>query len=434
MTKISKKFHIIVIGCQMNKSDSERIAQYMENLGFEWSDDKFVSDYVFITTCGVRQSAEDRIYGIIPKIKKENPQTKIILTGCLSERKDVIRRLEGKVDIWLPIRDLSKLADKLGIDKKDVAMLDEYLSYAPKYESKFSAFVPIGNGCDNFCSYCVVPYARGREKYRSSDEVLNEVSELLKKGYKEITLIAQNVNSYFDKEKSLDFPDLLRAVNDLEGDFWLRFATSHPKDMSDKLIQTIADCKKVCEHIHLPAQAGDNTVLKNMNRKYTIEHYKGLLDKIRTIINPEKTLPVSITTDIIVGFPGETNKHFEKTRELFTEVKYDMAYIAQYSTRPGTASAKMEDDVEKNEKKYREEVLMDILRKTSLENNQWYKDKTVEVLIEGVKKDGRIYGKTRSGKVVKAENKDQKIDKGDIIKITIEKVDDFGLYGKINKD
>ena len=320
--------------------------------------------------------------------------------------------------------------------------LGGYLNIAPKHKSRFSAFVPIGNGCDNFCSYCVVPYARGREVYRPAEEIVSEVKSLVKRGYKEIILIAQNVNSYISKKqqnkkatKQVNFPELLRMVNDIEGDFWIRFATSHPKDMSDDLIEAIADCEKICEHIHLPAQSGDNEVLRIMKRKYTTEHYENLIKKIRNKI-PE----ASITTDIIVGFPGETKKQFNKTAKLFKKVKFDMAYIARYSPRPGTAAAKLDDSVPRDEKKRREEELTKILKKTALENNKKYIGKTVEVLIEGKNKGGEWFGKTGMNKAVKVRSKKlspQMRDRearsliGQFVRIRIKEVKDFGLEGEL---
>lgn len=429
MINNNKTFYIITIGCQMNKSDSERIAAYLENLGYSEAKERPEADIVVITTCGVRQSAEDRIYGLVAQIEKDNKKAKIVLTGCLSERKDVIRRLGERVDIWLPISELPNLAEKL--KKDEISSYKSYLQVEPKYESAYSAFVPIGNGCDNFCTYCVVPYARGREVYRSAKEIIQEVENLIKKGYKEITLIAQNVNSYKDGE--INFARLLKSVNDIEGNFWLRFFTSHPKDMSDELIKIIYECPKVCEQIHLPAQAGDDNVLQAMNRKYVVEDYKNLIKKIR------QALPgFSITTDIIVGFPGETKKQFENTAQLFWDVRYDMAYIAQYSPRYGTAAAKMEDNVSLEEKKTREEILDKILRVTAKENNQKYLGKVLEVLVENKTKKGEWIGRTRANKVVKIKKRKEKKRKifetvkiGKFVEAKIDKVEAFGMDAKI---
>jgi len=472
----------------MNRADSERIAGQLEKLGYKEAKTDKQADLVVVTTCGVRQSAEDKAYGLIAKIKKQKPKTKIILSGCLSERADVRRRLKNVVDVWLPAHEILnfkfKILNELQItnykfQKNDVNSRRpdsrfpipnsknpgncKYLNISPKYNSKFSAYVPIGNGCNNFCAYCVVPYARGREVYRPAEEIIAEVKDLVKKGYKEITLIAQNVNSYRSKfsifnfqfsnnfqlpnSKTINFAQLLKIVNQIPGDFWIRFATSHPKDMSDELIKTIGECAKVCEHVHLPAQAGDNVVLKNMNRKYTREDYLKLIKKIKLAI-PKRVADrqklivnsqlsnvwspaVSITTDIIVGFPGETKAQFNNTAKLFKEVKFDMAYIAQYSPRPGTVAEKMDNNVPKPEKKRREEELMKILRKTALANNQEYLGKTVEILVDGKSKSGEWLGKTRTFKVV-AIKKSKKINLlGKFIRVKIISVKDFGMEGEI---
>jgi len=289
-----------------------------------------------------------------------------------------------------------------------------------------------------------VPYARGHEVYRDVGEILSEIKNLVEHGYKEIILIAQNVNSYKSETKNqelgiknygkrkfdcIDFSRLLKMINNISGDFWIRFVSSHPKDMSDDLIFAIAKCEKVCKHIHLPAQSGDNEVLKAMNRKYTIEHYLGLVKKIKNSAKNE--LPIGFTTDIIVGFPGETKKRFGNTIKLFKKVKYDMAYIARYSPRYGTAAEKMKDNVNADEKKRREEELIKILKKTALENNQRYSGKTVKVLVEGLNKKGFLFGKTETNKIVKFLGDKKYI--GKFVQIKIEKAEDFGLRGVLEK-
>jgi len=455
----------------MNVSDSERIAGYLEGLGFRQKSERERASLVVMTTCGVRQSAEDRAYMLLPKIKKENPKAITVVTGCLSGRADVQRRLMKSVDLWLPIVDLPKLG-KMIAKKQDLTphlaiapakratlslarrgrnaggSVDGYLKINPKYSSTFSAFVPIGNGCDNYCAYCVVPYARGREVYRPAEDILAEVKGLIKKGYKEVILIAQNVNSYRssvitqkttgslrrrsappqDDSGAVNFADLLKMVNDIPGDFWIRFATSHPKDMSEELIKTIAECEKVCHQIHLPAQAGDNEMLRRMNRKYTREHYLKLLKKIRLAL-PD----VSISTDVIVGFPGETKKQFHNTEKLFRQAGFDQAFISQYSSRPGTVAAKLKDNVSKIEKKRREEALMKILRQTALANNRSYIGQAVEVLVEGRKGD-YFFGKTKIGKNVRlTTGKNNKLKVGEFVVARIISAKDFGMLGKIEK-
>jgi len=405
-------------------------------LGFREATERKEADLVVLNTCGVRQSAEDRIYGLIPKIRRENPGVKIILTGCLSARRDVQQKVGDRVDVWLPIIYLPQLEEELRelfpeLEIKKMSNMDreeDYLKINPKMNSDISAFVPIGNGCDNFCAYCVVPYARGREKYRPSQDIVEEVKQWVDQGFREITLIAQNVNSYSDPDKKIDFSDLLGKIDRIPGNFWIRFATSHPKDMKDKLIDIIAESDKICRHIHLPAQAGDNEVLANMNRKYTAQHYKELVVQIR------KKIPgASLTTDIIVGFPGETEEQFQNTADLFREVKFDMAYIAQFSPRPGTAAADMEDDVPAADKKRREEELMSILRQTAYENNQEYIGKEVDVLVEGKDKKGNWFGRTDTNKNVKIENKGEADLAGTFHKVKIITAEDFGLKGEIKK-
>ena len=411
----------------MNKSDSERIIYYLDNLGYKLLDNKYKADFIFLNTCGIRQSAENKIYNIINNIKIKNSNAKIILTGCLVNRIDVQKRLKDKIDIWLPISNILDIENLILEKNKKIVKADNcsYLKLKPKHSSKFSAFVPIGNGCNNFCSYCVVPYARGREKYRSIDEIIKEVKSLVKNGYKEIILIAQNVNSYQFKNKN--FVDLLKMVSSISGNFWIRFFTSHPKDMSDELIKTIYKSKKICNHIHLPAQAGDDDILKAMNRKYSIKHYKTLIKKIK------KYMPnASITTDIIVGFPGETKKQFNNTVKLFKEIKFDMAYISKYSSRPGTVAEKLKDNVSQEEKKIREKKLINILNKTAFENNKKYLNKTIQILIKGKNKKGELYGKTRTNKNVKIKNNGLKSENliGEFVKVKIVCIREFILIGK----
>ncbi len=424
MTKFIKTYHIITIGCQMNKADSERIAGYLDTLGFKEVKNIKKADLVILTTCGIRQSAEDRIYGLIPKIKRENQKAKIILTGCLAERNDVKKKLVGKVDIWFPITELANLGKKLNKKNSQFSGSLSYLEIPAKYRSSFSAFVPIGNGCNNFCTYCVVPYARGREIYRPAEKIIAEAKNLIKNGYKEITLIAQNVNSY--QYLKINFPALLNKVANIKGNFWVRFATSHPKDMSDELIKVIADNPKICHHIHLPAQSGDDKILAAMNRNYTQKHYLSLIKKIRKLI-PD----ASITTDIIVGFPGETKSQFNNTIKLFKLAKFDMAYIARYSPRPGTMANQLDDNVSQEEKKRREQELMKVLRKTALANNKKYLGKIVKILVEDKNKKGEWFGKTDTYKTVKFKASNKQNLQGQFISVKIKTAQDFGLIGEI---
>ncbi|MCX6766245.1 MAG: tRNA (N6-isopentenyl adenosine(37)-C2)-methylthiotransferase MiaB [Candidatus Moranbacteria bacterium] len=411
------KYFVKVFGCQMNQSDAERIATYLEKYKLKLASSIDEANLIVFVTCGVRQSAEDRVYGQINNIKKKYLDKKIVLTGCLSHRKDVQRRLKGKVDLFCEIKSFPQAVSPFlkgglrGILNKQFNRKNlsstlplvkgecfDYLDITLKYTNSYTAYIPIMTGCNNFCAYCVVPFARGREYSRPADDILKEVKSLVKKGCKEIILLGQNVNSYKNltptlslsrrgSEKKINFPKLLRLIEKIPGKFWLSFLTSHPKDMSDDLIEIIAKSKKICEYISLPAQSGDNEILRKMNRKYSIEHYKRLIKKIRGSFqrfNLSCTAKVEpcISTDIIVGFPGETKKQFENTAKLLREMKFDMAYIAQYSPRPQTLAWKMKDNVSKKEKERRDKMLTDILSKTALENNKKYIGKVVEVLVD----------------------------------------------------
>jgi len=321
------KYYIITYGCQMNKSDSERMAAQLEEKGYQPAQEIKRADLVVINVCSVRQSAINRVYS---KVKQLNNQ-KIILTGCLLE-KDKKRLANQVYQIW-PIVDLP---------------------IKPKHQSRGQAFVPIMTGCNNFCSYCVVPYTRGKEYSRPAQEIIKEVKILVKKGYREITLLGQNVNSYQDRK---GFLNLLKILNDIPGRFQIKFLTSHPKDMSDELIKVIGQSKKISQEIHLPVQSGDSQILKKMNRGYTINHYKKLIKKIRRQIPKAK-----ISTDIIVGFPGETKKQFQNTVSLVKEIGFKQAFIAVYSPRAGTAATKLKDDVPADEKKRRKRIILDLMK------------------------------------------------------------------------
>lgn len=385
----------------MNKADSERVASFLEERAFVLLPSFEEAELVIFTTCGIRQSAEDRVYGLVNQVRKANPEALIIITGCLAKRKDVMRRLKGRANLFMPINELpnlfellnnSQLEKKLDLEEERITDGEKYLSIQAKHHSPFTAFVPVGNGCNNFCSYCVVPYARGREVYRSQKEILAEVEDLLAAGYKEIVLIAQNVNSYQDGEKT--FPDLLKKILALPHDFWVRFSSSHPKDLSDELIALFAE-PKMCPHLHLAMQSGDNEILFRMNRKYTIEHFSELIKKAR-LVRPE----ITVTTDVIVGFPGETEEQFENTIKAFKELEFDLAYVSQYSPRPGTVSAKMTDDVSRKEKIRRDKELNKILEESGLKKNQKYLNQEVIVLVDSKNKKGKYYGKTAGFKNV----------------------------------
>jgi tRNA-2-methylthio-N6-dimethylallyladenosine synthase len=353
-------YFIVTFGCQMNKSDSERIATILENKGYKQASKINGADLIVVNMCSVRQSAVDRVYGLAPKFKKlkaENPKLKTVLTGCIL-KKDRNKFQKVFNSIW---------------------NIEDYLSISPKYQSNFRAFIPISNGCNNFCAYCVVPFTRGPLVCYDHRKILGEVKNVVNPhtkrgqgtegtkinkvsphygvGVKEIWLLGQNVNDYNSPtDSSVDFPKLLKLVNDIPGNFQIRFTSPNPKNFSDELIEIMAKSEKVAKYLNLPVQSGDNQILKKMNRPYTVKQYKNLVKKIR------KKIPnINLSTDVIVGFPGETKKQFENTVKLFKEIKFNMAYIAKYSPRPGTAAFKMKDNVPLKEKKRREKILMDII-------------------------------------------------------------------------
>ena len=328
------KYRIITYGCQMNKSDSERIASFLEKIGYQPAQKESEADLILVNMCSVRQSAVDRVYGLFPKFEKlktKNYKLKTILTGCiLKEDKAKFRKIFD--EIW----------EKTPVEKFRVP----------------SKFIPISNGCNWNCAYCVVPFTRGKLVCRSHDEILEEVKAAVARGFKEIWLLGQNVNDYTSPTNPvIKFPELLKLVNDIPGDFQIRFTSPNPANFTDKLIDTIARCQKVAHYLHLPVQSGDDEILKKMRRPYTVEQYKDLVKKIR-----KKIPDINLSTDIIVGFPGETKKQFENTVKLMKEIKFDMAYIAKYSPRPGTAAFQMKDDVPWQEKKRRENILRALLK------------------------------------------------------------------------
>ena len=431
---MQSKYFIITYGCQMNKSDSERIASVLENNGFQKASKMNEANLIVVNMCSVRQSAVDRVYGKIQnaKIKNQNEKSKckIILTGCILKKDR--ERLFQQVNLILDIKDLQNWPEKLGIKNQELG-IKNYFEIEPKYSSFPAAYVPISTGCNNFCAYCVVPYTRGPLIHRPAEDIIKEVKELIKKGYREIWLLGQNVNSYgiqretdakqnAKQTQNINFSKLLRMVNDIPGDFWIRFTSSHPKDFSDELIKTMAECKKVTPYLNLPVQSGNDKILRKMNRNYTVQKYKNLVKKIR-----KKIPDIALSTDIIVAFPGETKKQFENTAKLLKEIKFDMAYIAQYSSRPGTTAIKMKDSVPQKEKKKREQILTEILKKTALEKNKKYIGKTIKVLpVEWKKKF--LFGKSFHHKTVKIRSSKKVL--GKFIKVKIIDALPWGLLGK----
>lgn len=375
------KYFIKTYGCQMNRADAAKIASRLKKNGHRPADDSASAELIILNACSVRQSAVNRVLAQIEKFAGK----KIILAGC-----------------WTP-------ADKKKLKNRGLIFWhpDEYFDQTSSPTKCPSAFVPIMTGCNNFCSYCVVPYTRGRERSRPANKIIREINNLVKKGVKEIILIGQNVNGYRSPAGSkaavsLNFAQLLKKINDQPGDFWLSFITSHPKVMSEGLIETIARCLKVNPTLHLPMQSGDDEILRAMKRGYTAKHYEGLIKKIRRAFKKYRPVwpPLSLSTDVIVGFPNETKRQFLNTARLMRKIKFDMAYIAQYSPRPGTAAARLTDNVAPLEKKRREIFLNKILAQTALTNNKKYLGRQIEVLINETK-NGLALGKTVTNKNIK---------------------------------
>jgi len=405
----------------MNISDSERIAAILEKIGYKPASKINEADLVVTNMCSVRQSAVNRVYGLAQKLeelKAKNPKLKTILTGCVLNKNKI--KLKSHFDFVFGIKDIVNLPRIL--NKKLKLKNTDYLSIKPVCSNKFIASIPIMTGCNNFCTYCVVPYIRGKEISRPAEEIIQEIKDLAKDGYKEIWLLGQNVNSY--KNNKINFPKLLEMADKIPADFWIRFTSSHPKDFSEELIQVMAKGKKITPYLNLPVQAGDNEILKKMNRSYTALQYKSLVKKIR------KKIPgISLSTDIIVGFPGETKKQFENSIKLFKEVKYDMAYISEYSPRPNTAALKMKDDVHIKEKIERKRILNEVLKETALEHNKKYIGKTVEALIDSKKENNIFIGKTREYKTIRIDSDKNLL--GRFVKAEVTDASSWGLKGKL---
>ena len=399
----------------MNKADSERIASVLENMRYIRARAQELADLMIINACSVRQSAIDRVYAKARVLanSKSKRQVTLVVTGCILEKDR--REFSKNFDLLFNIKDLEKLPNFLQKLNPEIKIVpdtplakqvekesgklsfeeESYLRIAPKRENPFTALVPISNGCNKFCTYCAVPYTRGLEICRPASEIIDEIKKYVsEKKVKEIVLLGQTVNSYFDKN-GVNFAQLLRKVCQLPGKFWIRFTSPYPTHFTPDIIGAMAEEEKIQKYINLPLQSGDNNVLKRMNRRYTVEEYRGIVQKLRKKI-PE----ISLSTDIIVGFCGETEKEFQNTVKLVKEIKFDMAYIARYSPRPGTlASKNFEDNISPQEKIKRHKILTEIVKTTALENSQKYLGKLVEVLITERKRN-YLYGNTNTMKTV----------------------------------
>lgn len=413
------KYNIIVLGCQMNISDSERVRTVLDSLGYKYTDNEEEADILGVVACSVRQKAIDKVYARIHKWnkmkKKQERNILTFLSGCVLEADE--KKFLKTFDFVFKMGDLDKLPGMIktyGITTpaslSNQNNLTDFWQIDPNYTSNFDAYVPIQNGCNNFCSYCAVPYTRGRELSRPSEDIVNEVKSLVDRGYKQITLLGQNVNSYgSDREgEEITFPKLLETLGEY-GDnsgheFLLYFTAPHPKDFSEDLLHIMAKYRCLANWVHFPIQSGDNEVLESMNRKYTLEEYRNSVNTIRKVL-PDATL----FTDIIVGFSGESEEQFLNTKMAMEEFKYNMVYIACYSPRPGAKSHKWEDDVPLEVKKERLHTLSEVMMATSLEYNKKLIGKKMRVLITGKDRKGEYFQGFTEGKVVtrvKADNRD----------------------------
>lgn len=435
---MENKFHITTFGCQMNEHDSEIMAGMLEEKGFEQAKERKDANITIINTCSVRDNADKRFFGTLGQLKrrkKEDPNYIVCVCGCMMQQQHVIDTIKAKypwVDIVFGthnIHELPTLLENVINEKKK--MIDvweeggEIVEGLPaKRLFKSKALVNIMFGCNNFCTYCIVPYTRGRERSRAPEDIVNEVKTLVADGVKEIMLLGQNVNSYAGGDT--DFAGLIYKLNEIEGLERIRFMTSHPKDLSDRLIQAFVDCDKLCNNIHLPVQSGSSEVLRRMNRRYTSEKYIELVEKLKA-----KVPDITMSTDIIVGFPGETEEQFEETLKLVEHVRYDSAFTFLYSIRKGTPAEKYENQIPEAVKHERFNRLVDAINRISGEKNAEYVGRIERVLVEGVSKNNAkaLCGRTEGFKLVNFPGDKSLI--GQMVDVKITEGKTFSLEGEI---
>lgn len=435
---MSRTFHITTFGCQMNEHDSEVIDGLLTERGFSSVRERKDASIVIINTCSVRDNADKRFFGTLGQLKKRkesDPSFIVCVCGCMMQQQRVVDTIKAKypwVDVIFgtnSIHHIPELIEKVASEKEKVVDIientEEIVEGLPaKRLFDHKALVNIMFGCNNFCTYCIVPYTRGREKSRAPEAIVTEVKGLVADGVKEIMLLGQNVNSYDGNGTS--FAELLKMLNDVDGLERIRFMTSNPKDLSDELIEAFAVCDKLCRNLHLPIQSGSNRVLKRMNRKYTREDYLKLIEKLR------KTVPdITLSTDIIVGFPGESNEDFEETLSIVKEVEYDSAFTFIYSIRKGTPAEKFEDQIEESEKHRRFDLLVNAVNEISEKKNKAYQDRVEKVLVDGVSKNDKstLTGRTDGFKLVNFAGKKELI--GSIVDVKITDAKTFSLFGEV---
>lgn len=424
-----QKAYVRSFGCQLNVSDGEKIKGQLKKMGYDFTEDESEANLIILNTCAVRESAEDRVFGIVgsmKKLKELKPSLIIGIAGCMTAQSHIAEKIKKsypQVDLVLgtsAINALPKLLLEALKGAKFSADISEYDDFSEVVEqvrdSSFKASVPIMFGCNNFCTYCIVPYVRGRERSRRPEDIIAEVRGLVAEGYKEIMLLGQNVNSYGnDLGGEMSFPQLLRKLNEIEGDFIIRFMSSHPKDATKELIDTIFECEKVAKHLHLPVQSGSSEVLHRMNRHYTIDKYLDIVNYIRS-----KDPEFSLTTDIIVGFPDESDEEFGETIKIIKSVTFDNIYAFIYSRRSGTKAAEMPDSTSEEEKGRRMRKLLEVQREVSTEHYKRFIGKTLRVLVDDTakKREGWLTGKSSEFIIVEFEGDKSLIGKFVNIKVT----------------
>lgn len=431
---------VITYGCQQNENDSEKLKAYLSDMGYKICDTPEKAKVIIFNTCAVREGAQERVYGNLGALKhrKQKEDDLIIgICGCMAQQEEVSKRIKSQfrhVDIVFGTHSLYRFPEIMWeviskrVRKFDIIDCDGYIveGIDQLREDKFRASVSIMYGCNNFCSYCIVPYVRGRERSRDPENIISEIKALNDKGYKEITLLGQNVNSYGkDLDEPFDFADLIKEVNKIDGIKRIKFMTSHPKDISDKLINAMAECEKVVPYLHLPFQSGSNRILEKMNRKYTREKYLDIIRKVR-----EKIPNIALSSDVIVGFPNETYEDFLETLNLIKEVRFDTLFTFIYSKRPGTPAAKMEDSISQEEKHKNFNELLEVQNAISKEINDTYVGNTYSVLVEGVSKNNpdMMSGRTDTNKIINFAKKDAK--EGDIVNVKVTSSQTWALIGE----
>ncbi len=436
---MDKRYYIVTLGCQMNEHDSEVMAAILDNTGYISAAAPEEADLIIINTCAVRKKPEDKVASLLGKyaaLKESNRNLMIAVGGCMSQQEEAAKYIRSRfhyVDLVFGTHALPRLPDLLeqaGGQRDTVIDIEEDYSgregLPVAHSGTFKAWLPIIYGCNNYCSYCVVPSVRGRERSRTLEDIVTEAADLSRRGYLELTLLGQNVNSYGqDLPGAVTFSDLLAELNRIDGLARIRFMTSHPKDLSDQLIEIVRDGDKICEHFHLPVQSGSNRILEKMNRRYTREHYLNLAGKIKETIEG-----VSITSDIIIGFPGEEEKDFLATADLVEKARFDNAFSFIYSPRKKTAAASYPDNTTYREKELRLQRLNEIQHRISKELNDLLTDRVVELLVEGPSKnDPEVQaGRTRTNKLVHFRSTTDRT--GELVRVKITEARTWNLVGE----